>query len=78
MPRKSARRAAVGKELVPIKDPLWDNQVHDTLSQVIYYNRPQEGALPSPEVRRMVAINAESRLQALVAKLEDKLGYVPQ
>ena len=78
MSRKHPRRAAPGKELVPIKDPLWDNQVKDTLQQVVYYNRPQGGQPPAPEVRRMIAIHAEGRLQALVAELEVKLGFVPQ
>lgn len=77
MPRKTARRAAPGKELVPVGDPLWDNQIRDTLSQVIYYNRPQNGVLPAPEVRRIMAIHAEGSLQTLVAELEDRLGFVP-
>lgn len=78
MSRKNARRAAPSKELVPVGDPLWDNQIRDTLSQIIYYNRSQGGTPTAPEVRRMVAIHAESRLQSLVAELENKLGFVPQ
>jgi hypothetical protein len=76
--RKTARRAAPSKDLVPVGDPLWDNQIKDTLSQVIYYTRSQGGIPTSPEVRRMVAIHAESRLQTLVAELEAKLGFVEQ
>lgn len=65
------------KELVPLKDPLWDSEVRDILGQVSYYARPRNGKPTLPEVRRMVAIDAAGRLEELVDGLEGRIGYVP-
>jgi hypothetical protein len=67
----------MSQELVPTGDKLWDSEVRDILGQVSYYNRPQDGELASPEVRRMIAIHAAGKLEKKVAKLEEKIGFVP-
>lgn len=66
------------KALVPLKDPLWDSEVRDILGQVAYYARPRNGKFASPEVRRMIAIDAAGRLEELVDSLEGRIGYVPR
>ncbi len=74
--KKRPKRAAVSKELVPVRDPLWDSQVQDILSQVHWYTSSSQHA--APEVRRMLNIHAVGRLESLVADMETRLGYTPK
>jgi hypothetical protein len=67
----------MSQELVPTGDKLWDSEVRDILTQVIYFARPKNGKPHSPEVRRMIAIDAAGRLEGLVDDLETRIGYVP-
>lgn len=78
--KRKARRAHTepSKELVPLHDPLWDSQVANILSQVHYYTRTQGSTPTSPEVRRLIGIDATGRLEKLVTEMEARIGYTPK
>jgi hypothetical protein len=79
MSRKTARRAqpadTTGKELVPVKDTMWDEEVADILRQLITFNRRKaDGHKYSATMRTVLATESALRLEQLVARMDARLG----
>jgi hypothetical protein len=79
MSRKTARRIRpddnAGKQLVPVKDTMWDEEVADILRQLITFNRRKaDGHKYSATMRTVLATESALRLEQLVARMDARLG----
>lgn len=73
--RKRPRRAAAGQELVPVRNPIWEERIRDVLRRVAEYSRTNADGYRSPEsVREMVALDSVARLEALIVAENNRLG----
>lgn len=77
---RTRKKQSPSKELVPIKHPDWDQQVKDVLEMVHRYTRTgPDGYRSPPETRRALNVDAVSRLDGLVERLDEKLrGPTPK
>jgi hypothetical protein len=75
MTARKARRAAPSQELVPVRNPIWEERVKDVLRRIAEYSRTNADGYRSPApVREMVAVDSAARLEALVAQEHNRLG----